>query len=35
MENELKQLTIDALELEDFSVDATDSHNALFNDGFG
>ena len=35
MENELKQLIIDTLDLEDLSVDDIDSHAALFNDGLG
>jgi acyl carrier protein len=35
MEDELKQLIIDALELEDISVADIDSHDALFNDGLG
>ena len=35
MENELKQLIIDALDLEDISVADIDSHDALFNDGLG
>jgi acyl carrier protein len=35
MENELKQLIIDALDLEDISVDDIDSHEALFNEGLG
>ena len=35
MENELKQLIIDALDLEDISVADIDSHDALFNEGLG
>jgi len=35
MENELKQLIIDALDLEDISIDDIDSHEALFNEGLG
>lgn len=35
MENELKQLIIDALDLEDMGVDDIDSHDALFNEGLG
>ena len=35
MENELKQLIIDALELEDLSVSDIDSHTKLFNGGLG
>ncbi len=35
MENEIKQLIIDALALEDISVDEIDSHAPLFNDGLG
>jgi len=35
MENELKQLIIDALELEDISVSDIDSNTKLFNDGLG
>jgi acyl carrier protein len=35
MENELKQLIIDALDLEDISADDIDSHEPLFNDGLG
>lgn len=35
MENELKQLIIDALDLEDISIDDIDSQAALFNDGLG
>lgn len=35
MENELKQLIIDALDLEDISVDDIDNHEALFNEGLG
>ena len=35
MENELKQLIIDTLDLEDISVADIDSHTALFNDGLG
>jgi acyl carrier protein len=35
MENELKQLIIDTLDLEDLSVDDIDSHASLFNDGLG
>ncbi len=35
MENELKQLIIDSLDLEDISVDEIDSGDALFNEGLG
>ena len=35
LENELKQLIIDSLDLEDTSVDEIDSHEALFNEGLG
>lgn len=35
MENELKQLIIDTLDLEDTSVADIDSHAPLFNDGLG
>lgn len=35
MENELKQLIIDALDLEDIRVEDIDSHDALFNEGLG
>jgi len=35
MENELKQLIIDALDLENISVADIDNHKALFNDGLG
>ncbi|MEI6709072.1 MAG: phosphopantetheine-binding protein [Methylococcales bacterium] len=35
METELKQLIIDALALEDISVDEIDSHAPLFNEGLG
>ena len=35
MENELKQLIIDALDLEDISVGDIDSHEGLFSDGLG
>jgi acyl carrier protein len=35
MENEIKQLIIDALALEDISVADIDSHAPLFNDGLG
>jgi acyl carrier protein len=35
MENELKQLIIDVLDLEDISVQDIDSHAALFNEGLG
>ncbi|MGJ0429061.1 MULTISPECIES: phosphopantetheine-binding protein [unclassified Methylobacter] len=35
MENELKQLIIDALDLEDIGIDDIDSHEPLFNDGLG
>ncbi len=35
MENEIKQLIIDALALEDTSVADIDSHAPLFNDGLG
>jgi acyl carrier protein len=33
MENELKQLIIDTLDLEDISADDIDSHEALFDGG--
>ena len=35
MENELKQLIIDSLDLEDLSIDDIESQEALFNDGLG
>jgi acyl carrier protein len=35
MENEIKQLIIDALALEDITVDEIDSNAPLFNDGLG
>lgn len=35
MENELKQLIIDSLDLEDIRVEDIDSHTPLFNDGLG
>jgi acyl carrier protein len=35
MENDLKQLIIDTLDLEDIGVDDIDSEAALFNDGLG
>jgi acyl carrier protein len=35
MENELKQLIIDALDLEDIGIDDIDSYEPLFNDGLG
>jgi len=35
MENELKQLIIDSLDLEDLSVDEIDNEEALFNEGLG
>jgi len=35
MENELKQLIIDALDLEDISIADIDSQTPLFNDGLG
>ena len=35
MENELKQLIIDALDLEAINVAEIDSREALFNDGLG
>ena len=35
MENELKQLIIDALSLEDISINDIDSHAPLFNEGLG
>ncbi|NOS73013.1 MAG: acyl carrier protein, partial [Methyloglobulus sp.] len=35
MENEIKQLIIDALALEDITVDEIDNHAPLFNDGLG
>jgi acyl carrier protein len=35
MDNEIKRLIIDTLDLEDISVEDIDSHAALFNDGLG
>jgi acyl carrier protein len=35
MENELKQLIIDALALEDISINDIDSYAPLFNEGLG
>ncbi len=35
MENELKQLIIESLDLEDMTVDDIDNDEALFNDGLG
>lgn len=35
MEDELKQLIIDVLDLEDINVVDIDSYDALFNDGLG
>lgn len=35
MENELKQLIIETLDLEDIGVDDIDSDAALFNEGLG
>ncbi len=35
MENELKQLIIDSLDLEDLSIDEIDNEEALFNEGLG
>ncbi len=35
MENELKQLIIDSLDLEDLTVDDIDSQETLFNEGLG
>jgi len=35
MENELKQLIIDALDLEDINIADIDSQSPLFNDGLG
>ena len=35
MVNELKQLIIDALALEDISINDIDSHAPLFNEGLG
>ncbi|MGR8981504.1 MAG: phosphopantetheine-binding protein [Gammaproteobacteria bacterium] len=35
LENELKQLIIDVLDLEDISVADIDSHDSLFNGGLG
>jgi len=35
MDNELKQLIIDTLDLEDISVEDIDSQAPLFNDGLG
>jgi len=35
MENELKRLIIDTLDLEDIAVDDIDSEAALFNEGLG
>ncbi|MGR9044830.1 MAG: phosphopantetheine-binding protein [Gammaproteobacteria bacterium] len=35
LENELKHLIIESLDLEDISVDQIDSREALFNEGLG
>jgi acyl carrier protein len=35
LENEVKQLIIDALNLEDMTIDDIDSHEALFVEGLG
>jgi len=35
MENELKQLIIDSLDLEDMSIDDINNDEALFNEGLG
>jgi len=35
MENELKQLIINCLDLEDLSIEEIDSEDALFNEGLG
>jgi len=35
MENELKQLIIETLDLEDIGIDDIDSEAALFNEGLG
>ena len=35
LENELKQLIIDCLDLEDLSIDDIDRQEALFNEGLG
>jgi acyl carrier protein len=35
MENELKQLIIDTLDLEDISIEDIDNDAALFNEGLG
>jgi len=35
LEDELKQLIIDSLDLEDINVDEIDSQEALFNEGLG
>ena len=35
LENDLKQLIIDSLDLEDISVEDIDSQEALFNEGLG
>ncbi len=35
LENELKQLIIDSLDLEDINVDEIDSQEPLFNEGLG
>ncbi|CCE25292.1 phosphopantetheine-binding protein [Methylotuvimicrobium alcaliphilum] len=35
LENELKKLIIESLDLEDIGVDDIDSHEALFNEGLG
>lgn len=35
MENELKQLIIDSLDLEDLTVEDIDSQEPLFNEGLG
>ncbi len=35
LENELKKLIIESLDLEDIGVDDIDNHEALFNEGLG
>ena len=35
LENDLKQLIIESLDLEDISANEIDSHEALFNEGLG
>jgi len=35
LENELKQLIINCLDLEDLSIEEIDSEDALFNEGLG